>query len=399
MYRYIINFVDVRPNSGRLRVFRISRTLKDFGFTRVTHVVNMYSQSLVSILLSSEYGGLKPGVYVASVGHVADKGMLRDELKGAFARYFEVLSQRNPVQKHIQLSPLFYDVDKLVNALVDSVTEEVVPSTSYVATNLLNNLMERSIPIQYKCHEKGMRICIKLDVKTLREVMQKDEEFSREPLFNFCRERPGLCGEDNDGCARFFRVIKELHIRFQHSVVNDEEKIYMIFFSRYKRLSNLELRSVIDFLKNDVRLSAKDVVNALRGVRVNVTLPEGSILYEIKDVKSEEGGDVVELECVDKELSKSREPSLSIHYNQLDAHDVKINPTYKSSREFIHNYLCKYYDEHKKLSQVTPSAYFKTLENDLKIFKRLLAKFKLSSIVLGNVTYTIGDSFIMVQDL
>jgi len=99
------------------------------------------------------------------------------------------------------------------------------------------------------------------------------------------------------------------------------------------------------------------MVNALRGVRVNVTLPEGSALYEIKNVESEEGGDVVELECVDKEPGKSQE--LRIHYNELDSYNVRINPTYKSSREFIYNYLCKYYDEHKKLSQVTPSAYFK----------------------------------------
>jgi hypothetical protein len=302
LYRYIINFVDVRPDSGRLSVFRISKTLKDFEFTRVTHVVNKYSQSLVSTSLSNEYGGLKPGVYIASVGRVADKDMLRDELKGAFARYFEVLSQRNSVQRRIQSFSTFYDVDTLVNALVDSVAEEAVPSTSYVAANLLNNLMERSISIQYKCYEKGVRICIKLDVKTLRELMQKDEEFSREPLFDFCREHPNLCGgEGSDGCARFFKVIKELLIRFQHSVVNDEEKIYMIFFSRYRRLSNLELKSVIDFLKNDVKLPVKDMVNALRGVRVNVALPEGSALYEIKNVESEEGGDVVELECVDKE--------------------------------------------------------------------------------------------------
>jgi hypothetical protein len=95
-----------------------------------------------------------------------------------------------------------------------------------------------------------------------------------------------------------------------------------------------------------------------------------------------------------KNQGKSQE--LRIHYNELDSYNVRINPTYKSSREFIYSHLCKYYDEHKKLSQVTPSAYFKTLENDLKIFKRLLAEFKLSSIVLGNVTYTIGDSFIKV---
>jgi len=394
LYRYIINFVDVKPDSGKLSVFRISKTLKDFGFTRVTHVVNRYSQSLVSTPLSSEYGGLKPGVYVASVGRVADKDMLRDELKGAFARYFEVLSQRSLVQRRIQSFSTFYDVDTLVNALVDSVAEEAVSSTSYVAANLLNNLMERSIPIQYKCYEKDMRICIKLDVKTLGELMQKDEELSREPLFNFCRERPGLCGEGNDGCARFFRVVKELHIRFQHSVVNDEEKIYMIFFSRYRRLSNLELKSVIDFLKNDIKLPAKDIVNVLRGVRVNVALPEGSMLYEIKDVKNEEGSDVIELECISKEPRESRE--LRMHYNGLDVYNVRINPTYKSSREFIYNYLCKYYDEHKKLLWITPSAYFKILECDLKIFRRLLADFKLSSILLGNVTYTIGDSFIMV---
>jgi hypothetical protein len=396
LYRYFINFVDVRPDSGRLSVFRISKTLKDFEFTRVTHVVNRYSQSLVSTSLSNEYGGLKPGVYIASVGRVADKDMLRDELKGAFARYFEVLSQRNSVQRRIQSFSTFYDVDTLVNALVDSVAEEAVPSTSYVAANLLNNLMERSISIQYKCYEKGVRICIKLDVKTLRELMQKDEEFSREPLFDFCREHPNLCGgEGNDGCARFFKVIKELLIRFQHSVVNDEEKIYMIFFSRYRRLSNLELKDVIDFLMNIVKLSVKDIANALRGVRVNVALPEGSALYEIKDVESKEGGDVIKLECVDKESRKPEELSLSI-YKELDSYNVKINPTYRSSREFIYSHLCRYYDAHKKLSWDPPSAYFKTLENDLKIFKRLLAEFKLSSIVLGDVTYTIGDSFIMV---
>jgi hypothetical protein len=395
LYRYIINFVDVRPDSDRLSVYRISKTLKDFELTRIAHAVNTYSQSLVSTLLSSEYGGLKPGVYVASVGRVADRDMLRDELKYAFARYFEVLSQRSSERKHIRPFPLFYDVDELVNALVNSVTEEAVPSTSYVTANLLNNLVGRSVSIQYKCYEKGVRICIKLDVKALRELMQKDEEFSREPLFDFCREHPNLCGgEGNDGCARFFRVIKELLIRFQHSVVNDEEKLYVILFSRYRRLSNLELKSVIDFLKNDVKLPAKDMVNALRGVRVNVALPEGSALYEIKNVESEEGGDVVELKCVDKEQGKSQE--LRIHYNELDSYNVRINPTYKSSREFIYSHLCKYYDEHKKLTQVTPSTYFKTLEKDLKIFKRLLAEFKLSSIVLGDVTYTIGDSFIKV---
>jgi hypothetical protein len=394
LYRYIINLVDVRPDSDRLSVYRISKTLKDFELTRIAHVVNTYSQSLVSTLLSSEYGGLKPGVYVASVGRVADRDMLRDELKNAFARCFEVLSQRSSEQKHIRPFPLFYDVDELVNALVDSVAEEAVPSTSYVAANLLNNLMGRSVPNQYKCYEKGVRICIKLDVKALRELMQKDEELSREPLFNFCRERPSLCGEGNDGCARFFRVVKELHIRFQHSVVNDEEKIYIVFFSQYRRLSNLELKGVIDFLKNGVKLSAKDVINALGGIRVNVTLPEGSVLYEIRDVKSEGGSDVVELECVDKELGGPRE--LRIHYNELEAYKVRINPTYKSSRELIYNYLCKYYDEHKKLSWITPSTYFKILEDDLKIFRRLLAEFKLSNIVLGNVTYAIGSSFVWV---
>jgi hypothetical protein len=393
LYRYFINFVDVKPDSSRLSVFRISKTLKDFEFTRVTHVVNRYSQSLISTL-SSEYGGLKSGVYVASVGHVADKNMLRDELKDVFARYFEEL-RSSSAQKRMQTFSPFYDVDTLVNALVDSVAEEIVPSTSYVAANLLNNLMERSIPVQYKCREKGVRICIKLDIKTLREFMQKDEEFSREPLFNFCREHPNLCGEGNDGCAKFFKVIKELIIKFQHSVVNDEEKIYMIFFSRYRRLSNLELKDVIDFLMNIVKLSVKDIANALRGVRVNVALPEGSVLYEIKDVESKEGGDVIKLECVDKELRKPEELSLSI-YKELDSYNVKINPTYRSSREFIYSHLCRYYDAHKKLSWDPPSAYFKTLENDLKIFKRLLAEFKLSSIVLGDVTYTIGDSFIMV---
>jgi hypothetical protein len=397
LYRYIVNFVDVMPDRDRLSVFKISKTLKDFGFTRIVHVVNRYSQTLLSTSLSSEYGDLEPGVYIAYIGREANKDVLRNELQYAFAKYFEELSQSSFTQKYTQPSSSSSNVNEFVDSLVNSAVEEVIPSTSYVIANLLNNLMEKIIPIHYRCHEKGARVCIKLDVETLREILQRDEELSKEPLFNFCEEYPSLCGDDNNGCAKFFRVIKEFHIRFQHSVIDDKERIYMIFFSQYRRLGGLELRKVIDFLKSYTKLPVKDINIALEGVRVNVTLPDGSVLCEIKDMKSEEDCDVVELECISKEPKEPK--ALEIHYNELDEYDVRINPTYKSSREFISNYLCKYFDEHKKLSWFTPSEYFKILENDLKIFKKLLAKFALTNIVLGGVTYTIKDNFVKVPDI
>jgi hypothetical protein len=168
----------------------------------------------------------------------------------------------------------------------------------------------------------------------------------------------------------------------------------MILSSKYRRLNKLELKRVIDFIKPSIW----DINEALRGVRVNVTFPEGSMLYEIKDIKSEEGGDVIGLERISEE-SKWPKVLIKIPYDKLDGYKVRINPTYRSSREFISNYLCKYFDKHKELSGSTPIEYFKILENDLKIFKRLLARFAPSNLVLGNVAYTIGDSFARVRDI
>jgi hypothetical protein len=121
------------------------------------------------------------------------------------------------------------------------------------------------------------------------------------------------------------------------------------------------------------------------------------MLYEIKDIKSEEGGDVIGLECISKESKKLE--VLEIPYAELNTYKVRVNPTYRSSREFISNYLCKYFDKHKELSEFTPIEYFKILENDLKTFKKLLAGFAPSNLVLGNVAYTIGDSFARVRDI
>ena len=390
--RYTINFVDVNPDRDKLGIFRVSKALEDLGFTRIVHVINRYSQNFVSTLLPSEYGDLEPGVYITYIGQDASKDVLRSELQYAFAKYFEEYGQRGSTPGHVRLFSSSSGINELVNTLVNSVVEGVISSTSYVAANLLSSLIERIIPVQYSCHEKGVRICIKLDVKTLREILQEDE-YSIEPLFDFCKNYTDLCGGGDYGCAKFFEVVKELQIRFQHAIVNDRERIYMILSSKYRRLNKLELKRVIDFIKQSIW----DINEALRGVRVNVTFPEGSMLYEIKDIKSEEGGDVIELERISEE---SKEPKvLKIPYDKLDAYKVRINPTYRSSREFISNYLCKYFDKHKELSEFTPIEYFKILENDLKIFKRLLARFAPSNLVLGNVAYTIGDSFARVGDI
>ncbi|MFZ8792061.1 MAG: hypothetical protein ACO2OS_07340 [Thermosphaera aggregans] len=399
--RYIINFVDVNPDKDKLGVFRVSkdlenrvpRALENLGFTRIVHVINRYSQNLDSTLLPSEYGDLKPGVYITYIGQEASKDVLRRELQFAFAKYFEENNRKNSARGHIWLFSSSSDINELVNTLVDSVVEEVISSTSYVVANLLSNLIERIIPARYSCHEKGVRICIKLDVETLRKTLREEYEYSIEPLFDFCKNYPGLCGGGDDGCAKFFKVVKELQIRFQHAIVNNRERIYMILSSQYRRLNMLELKGVVDFIKPSV----KDINEAFRGVRVNVTFPEGSVLYEIKDIKSERNGDVIGLECISKE--SKRPEALEIPYAELDAYNVRINPTYRSSREFISNYLCKYFDKHKELSEFTPIEYFKILENDLKIFKRLLARFAPSNLVLGNVVYTIGDSFARVGDI
>ena len=395
-YRYIINFVDVNPDRDKLGVFRVSKPLENFESPRVVHVINRYSQNFVSTLLPSEYEGLKPGVYIAYIGQEASKDVLRSELRYAFAKYFEEYDQRSSTQEYVHLFSSFSDINErannLASNLVSSAVEEVISSTSYVAANLLSNLVEKIIPVRYSCHEKGVRICVKLSAKTLREILQENE-YSIEPLFNFCMNYPGLCGGSDYGCAKFFEVVKELQIRFQHVIVNDRERIYMILSSQYRRLNRLELKEVIDFIKPLV----EDINKALRGVRVNVTFPDGSVLYEIKDIKSEGNGDVIGLECISKESKKPE--VLEIPYAELNTYKVRINPTYRSSREFISNYLCKYFDKHKELSGFTPIEYFKILENDLKIFKRLLARFAPSNLVLGNVTYTIGDTFARVRDI
>jgi hypothetical protein len=383
-----VNLVDVKPDKDVLKVLRISRTPKDLGFTRVVHVINTFSRNFVSTPLSSEYGDLKPGVYIASIGRSVDKDVLKDELQNAFGKYFQEIAHRGSMQSSQQM-------DNIVKSLIDATEEEQIPSTSYVVANLLGNLLEKIVPSDIKCHEKGVKVCVQLD-KDMLEAKLRESERVLEPLFGFCQEYPNLCGEGDDGCARFFTVVKQFHIRFQHSVSNDRERIYMIFFSSYRRLSSLELKRVVDFLKNDVKLHVENINNVLKGVRVNVALPQGSVLCEIKDVGSKEGDDVLELKCISEELKELGE--LKIHYNELDMYNVRINPTYRISRKFISNHLCKYFDEHKRLSWFTPSVYFKILENDLKIFKKLLAGFALPKIVLGNVIYTIGDSFVGVLD-
>jgi len=389
--RYIINFVDVSPDKDKLGVFRVPKALENLGFTRIVHVINRYSQKFVSTLLPREYGNLKPGVYITSIGQGTSKDALRNELQSALVKYFEENNQRSSARERENSFSSSSNISGLVDTLVDSVIEEVISSTSYVVANLLSSLIERVIPNQYSCREKGVRICIKLDVKTLREILQGDE-YSIEPLFDFCRNYPGLCGGGN-GCAKFFEVVKELQIRFQHAMVNDRERIYMILSSQYRRLNRLELKGVIDFIKPLV----EDINEVLRGVRVNVDFSEGSVLYEIKYIKSEGNSEVIGLECISKESKKPE--VLEIPYANLTDYEVRINPTYRSSREFISNYLCKDFDKHKELSEFTPIEYFKILENDLKIFKRLLARFAPSNLVIGNVAYTIGDSFVRVRDI
>jgi hypothetical protein len=388
LYRYIINLVEVSSDKDELSIFRISKTPMDFGFTRIVHVINNYSQSLISTSLSSEYRGLKPGIYVSSVGRGVDKDILRSELLNAFEKYFQELNQRNSTHQPAQSpSP---NINDIVSTLLGSIEEETVPSTAYVVANLLSNLIDKIIPAGYKCNLKvATRFCLQFSKKMLEGLVLRSEN-PFEPLFDFCQEHKNMCGEGDDGCAKFFEVVKQYYVRFQHGVVDDKDKVYMIFYTAYRRLSKLKLREIIEFLINNNGLTLEELNKQLKDVRVNVTIDRSSVLCKITNVKKADGSDmIIEMLCSD---DVEKEKLIQLKLQELNS--VRLNPTYKRSRDFIYHNLCKDFDKHKDLSQITPAQYFQILENDLKVFKLILAKFAPRGLCLGGAIYTIKDYFV-----
>ena len=385
LYRFITNLLDVVPNKGELPVLRILKVPQDFSHTRIAHVINVYSSGLVSTPLAGRYGELEPGVYVAFIGEHRGSEALSAELRTAFRRYLESLSQRRECTTVGDQEELNRGVNELVDKLVSNVEELRIPSTAYVVANLLSNFLEKAIPKEFKCREKGVRVCIQLDVAFLKEAL-RERERELEPLFGFCREHPNLCGEEVDACSKFFKVVKQFHIRFQHGIADGRERIYLIFYSCYRRLNYLRVSSIIQFLLDE----GKNPADYLRDVFVNLSAEQGTESCEVKDLIMEsEDTYVIELLCSTGRVSRR------LGADELDKYRLRVNPTYRSSRRLIEK-LCKEFDEHRKLSQLTPARYFSILKNDLKVFKEIVSRYAGKEMTLGGVAYTIGEDLVKV---
>ncbi len=419
MAEFIMNLVRVIPDRDEVQLLRVWNTSHDrinqfpqYFWNTVTCVINNYTKNFVATILGRGYGNLKPGVYIASIGKAIDKNELRGELSRAVEEY---KSRFIGGEKYVECRVEAWgrnDVEKFVqsvNYLVDEIEDERVPSESYIITNLLNNLLIKALPRDLLCKEKvGAKICIQLDIDKLSELRKlADNKDFVDPLFEFCNDYPELCGKKENGC-KFFKVVKQINVRFQHSenieVVEGREKvlseaIYLVLYSRYRRLSNLNIKDVIKFLlAKDVNLN-----NALRGVRVNVRLKEergrGTMLYEIEEVDWVNRR--IKLRGVDEDvvitIRYDGESDRLISDEDGVEYEVVINPTYKKSRGFIKVYLCPPFDEHKrKLSWIPHYEYFTIFEHDLRVFSDLL---KLNGIKLnlGGITYTVKDRFVKVR--
>jgi len=417
--KFITNLVPVIPGGDEVQLLRVWNTSHDqvnqfpqYFWNTVTCVVNNYTKNFVATILGRGYGNLEPGVYIASIGKAIDKNEFREELSSAVEEY---KSKFIGGVKYVECRVEVWgrnDVENFaqsVNYLDNDIKDKRVPSKSYIITNLLNNLLIKALPRDLLCKEKvGTKICIQLDIDKLGELRElADNKDFVDPLFEFCNDYPGLCGKKENGC-KFFKVVKQINVRFQHSEnikVNEgkevdlPEAIYLVLYSHYRRLSNLNLKDIIKFLlAKDV-----DLNNALRDVRVNVRLKEergrGTMLYEIEEVDWVNRH--IKLRDVDEDVM------ITIRYDEGSdrliseedgvEYEVVINPTYKKSREFIRDYLCSQFDEHKKkLSWIPHYEYFTIFEHDLRVFSDLL---KLNGIKLnlGGITYTVKDRFVKVR--
>ena len=419
MAEFITNLVRVIPDGDEVQLLRVWNTSHDrinqfpqYFWNTVTCVINNYTKNFVATILDRNYGNLEPGVYIASIGKAIDKNELWEELSRAVKEY---KSRFIGGEKYVKCKVEAWghdDVEKFVqsvNYLVNDIEDKRVPSKSYIITNLLNNLLIKALPRDLLCKEKvGAKICIQLDIDKLSELRKlADNKDFVDPLFGFCNDYPGLCRKKENGC-KFFKVVKQINVRFQHSenieVVEGRERvlseaIYLVLYSRYRRLSNLNIKDIIKFLlAKDVNLN-----NALRDVRVNVRLKEeqgrGTMLYEIEEV--DWVNKHIKLRDVDEDVM------ITIRYDEGSdrlisdkdgvEYEVVINPTYKKSRDFIRDYLCLQFDEHKeKLSWIPHYEYFTIFKHDLRVFSDLL---KLNGIKLnlGGITYTIEDCFVKVR--
>jgi hypothetical protein len=222
------------------------------------------------------------------------------------------------------------------------------------------------------------------------ESLIPEEKRHAEPLLTFCRDNSWLCGNEikgKEGCSRFFKVVKEITLRFQHVVTENiegknDERIYVIVSSTYRRLSKLTLYDIIDFLTT----TRKDI-GLLSGVRVNKRLKRGTDLCKVVEARENQ----VHISCL-----SSEEEVIDIDKLRSLGDQYTINPTYKHSRDFIEKYICDDIDKHKDLIagiKRNSRVYFERLTNDVKL---ILGKIIPNNITLDNVNYQIRQEFLQV---
>ncbi len=356
MNNYIMNLVKVFPDKGTIEVYKITGKT-NLGL--LAGIINRYSKGLVASFLSTDYGELEAGVYVAGIG---DYSLSKEDVE---ARVDDFLDRYKNERTSQGLS-----VDEPLNSNNIIVEPTSISSTTYVVANLLSNYINKTVPKELQCPRRpGERFAVCLDIDFLEgEFWNQKVGLNKDKRFvHFCNDYPGLCRDTGDSCSKFFRVVKCITMRFQH-VVSDREEIYLVLHQYYRRLSNLGLKIVVDYIR-----SSNIDFNALLGIYVNYRINKNSTW--ICKIVSISNNDVV-LECEGK--------SMHVHLSELDNISISVNPTYSQSRRFIGMYLCKDFDKHKDLNRLYPSQYFSILENDLEIVRRIVGK-----LCIGGVCFSI----------
>ena len=343
---YVTNFVKVLPSKDTIEAYRITGKV-NLGV--LAGVINRYAEGLVASFLSTDYGELRAGVYVAGIG---DYHPCKEDVRAKIEDILEKYREERTAQG--------LPVDESLN--INNITIEptsIISSTNYVVANLLNNFLSKVVPRELQCPRRpGERSAICLDIDFLerefwsKRVVDKDERF-----IDFCNYYPGLCRDTGSSCSKFFKVVKCITMRFQH-VVSDQEEIYLVLHHYYRRLSNLDLKIVIDYIRsNHIDL------NTLLGVCVNYrTSKDSTWVCKIVSINNNE----FMLECEGR--------NIRIGISELDNVSIAVNPTYSQSRKFIGEYLCREFDKHKDLNRLYPIGCFSILENDLEIVRRIVGK-------------------------
>jgi len=350
---YIVNFVNVIPEKNSIEVYRI---IGKTNLGLLTKAINKYDQDLVASFLPFNYNELKSGAYVSSISSTSESitlSEIKTRIAGAIERFLSDSVSRG--------------LPRIENLNIENVSIENlnIPAQSYVVANLLNNLLDKRIPTFLRCPKRpDEKLTICLDFNTLEKefwqqnIADVDERFSQ-----FCTRFPKLCKND-DGCSKFFRVVKCITMRFQHIMFEPErEELYLVLHHYYRRLSNLNLKHILNYI-SEMNLNP----NILIGVRVNYRMSsEETKLCEIAFIENSK----LELKC--------EEEKFPINIDRLEQDTITINPTYKHSRNFIEKYLCRDFDRHRDLNKLYPKNYFSNFENEIKIvgeiIKRCINKF------------------------